>query len=306
MVPMGEANVQERNGGTVMPPRVSVVMAVKNFPEKDVKAAISSILNQDFHDLEFIIVDYGSDDDHTCVLWDAIFLDPRVNVIFYPGLTFTEALNVGVSVSTGEFIARQDADDLSTSNRLEKQVQYLDDNPGVAVLGTGYRMVNEVTGRSWPESFELDHQTVVELTRFGSPFAHGTLMVRSEVFDDFSYDELMACAQDYGLYLKIIHGSDYRFFVMPDVLYIRFHTATCVTETRKGDQDMYVGYAKERYGLGHARRHERMAVHVETYWRSPDRVKKFVAFIVVAFYDYRYWIAEYRKAQSRRPTRGHY
>ena len=288
-----------------MSPRVSVVMAVKDFPEKDVRAAIYSIMHQTYRDWELIIVDYGSDDENIGVLWDAWFMDERIEIIEFPGLTFTQALNVGVAAATGEYIARQDADDLSVETRLEKQVKFLDEDPNVDVLGTGHRVVDTTTGRSWPESFELDHKTVMELARFGCPIAHGTLMVRADVFETFDYDERMLCAQDYGLYLKILHGSGFGFFVMPDVLYIRWHTPTCVTVTRGDDQKYYVGYAKERYGLGHSRRHERMDRHVEAYWRSRDRVKRFVSFLMVALHDYRYWIAEYHKAQSRRPVRGY-
>ena len=161
----------------------------------------------------------------------------------------------------------------------------------------------------------LDHGLLFEMARYGSPIAHGTLMVRSEVFDAFDYDEEMTCAQDYGLYLKVFYGSEFRCHVIPDVLYIRHHTEECVTETRREEQLVCASYARERYihrnhldisavremmerSKGRPGRHERMRRHAEAFWRSsgPRRVLRFM---LVALYDPRYWLMEFRKARAR-------
>lgn len=280
-----------------MNPLVSVVMAVKNYPDF-LTTAISSILRQSHHELEFIIVDYGSTDGTTDIIRE--FTDPRLRLIEFPGLTFTQALNVGVAVANGEYIARQDADDFSRRTRLERQVEFMERNPSVDLLGTGFRTVSSNPRRTHDECFNLGHKLLSEMARYDCPIAHGTIMARASVFDTFDYDEKMECAQDYGLYLKIMHHSQFICHVMPDVLYIRFHTDKCVTQTRRRMQLWAVAYAKEKYGVGGARKHEKMRVHVNTYWRTKNRIKKHVAFIIVALYDYRFWLVEFEKSRARR------
>lgn len=289
-----------------MNPRVSVVMAVKDVPEQDLKAAIYSIMAQTLRDFEFIIVDYGSGPDCLGTLHRAASMDPRILVIEFPYINFTQALNVGVAAATGEFIARQDADDLSRPTRLEKQVNFFEEAWMVDVLGTGYRVVDTVNGKSWVESFEYDHYHFELLLRYGTPIAHGTLMVRSEVFDEFHYDELMERSQDYGLYLKILNRSHHPFYAMPDVLYTRWHTPHCVTETKWMEQRIWSAYARQKYGGGSAWRHKRLLEHAHTYWQTPDRIRRWVAAFMVTLYDYRYWLAQWHKAKAKREYHGHY
>lgn len=289
-----------------MNPRVSVVMAVKDMPLRDLGAAIYSIMKQTMRDFEFIIVDYGSGPDCLGVLHLAASTDPRILVIEFPHRTFTEALNVGVATATGEFIARQDADDLSHPQRLERQLEFFEEAWMVDVLGTGYRVVDTVNGRSWVESFEYDHYHFELLLRFGTPIAHGTLMARSVVFDEFQYDNLMVRSQDYGLYLNILNHSHHPFYAMPDVLYTRWHTPTCVTEKYRTEQRIWSSYARQKYGGGSAWRHRRLLEHAFVYWRTPDRIKRWVAAFMLTLYDYRYWLAQWHKAKAKREYHGYY
>lgn len=278
-----------------MSPRVSVVMAVKNYPDF-LPDAMASILGQTERDIEFVIVDYGSTDGTIDIIKGNT--DLRIRLIEWPGLTFTEALNVGVAVAKGKYIARQDADDYSLPTRLDVQATFLDVHRHIDVLGTGYKVVDPRSSTSRTESSELDHELLFALAKYDCPIAHGTLMVRSEVFDAFDYDEEMECAQDYGLYLKVMHSSIIC-HVIPNVLYIRFHAEGCVTELHRKKQLWCVAYAKVRYGRGHSWRHNRIRVHAEAYWRS-EGARKVYEFIMVAMYDPHYWVVEYRKARAGR------
>src|SRR6218665_3390156 len=116
------------------PPRISVVMAVFN-REHMVARAIRSILDQDFDDFEFIIVDDGSADRTI----DTIrrFTDPRIRLIILPvngGIGF--ARNIGVSLARGAFIATMDSDDVAMPDRLGKQYAYLHAHDNVDILGS--------------------------------------------------------------------------------------------------------------------------------------------------------------------------
>lgn len=116
--------------------RISVVMPVFN-SEATVRDAIKSVLAQTFEGFELIVVDDGSTDGSPQILGDEASRDPRVNVTTTPNRGVTAALNTGLSMARGEFVARMDADDLSEPMRFEKQCKHLDDHGECVAVGSG-------------------------------------------------------------------------------------------------------------------------------------------------------------------------
>src|SRR4030095_14770957 len=115
-------------------PRVSVVLAVRDGAPW-VGDAVRSVLAQTLSDLELIVIDDGSTDDTPQTL--ASFVDSRLRVARPPRMGLTRSLNEGVSLTQAPLIARLDADDVATSDRLARQVAFLDAHPEVGLLGTG-------------------------------------------------------------------------------------------------------------------------------------------------------------------------
>ena len=119
-------------------PKVSIIMGVYNCKNLDLlKNSIDSIINQTFKDWEFIICNDGSTDATLDNLNKLKALDQRIKIITYEenkGLAY--ALNECIKYADGEYIARQDDDDVSYSERIEKQVKFLENNPQYAVVGT--------------------------------------------------------------------------------------------------------------------------------------------------------------------------
>src|SRR5258708_26173472 len=124
-----------------MSPHVSVLMSVYN-GARFIREAVDGILSQSFSDFEFIVIDDGSNDETGEIL--GAYCDVRMVIrrnstnIGLPG-----SLNRGLSIARGEYVTRQDADDVSYPERLEEQVRFLDRNPKIAVLGTAYLEVYE-------------------------------------------------------------------------------------------------------------------------------------------------------------------
>jgi glycosyltransferase involved in cell wall biosynthesis len=115
-------------------PKISVLMSVYN-GEKYLKEAVDSILNQTFSDFEFIVINDHSTDSTSEILFS--YKDSRLKIIENDeNIGITKSLNKGLRLVSGKYTARMDADDISFNNRLEKQLQYLEDNPDVGVLGT--------------------------------------------------------------------------------------------------------------------------------------------------------------------------
>jgi glycosyltransferase involved in cell wall biosynthesis len=183
-------------------PRVTVLMAVRD-GERTVGEAVESILRQTFTDFEFLVVDDASTDGTAAVL--ASFRDERLTVLENErpqGLT--RSLNRGLSRARGNYIARQDADDRSAPERLARQVDVLDAQPDVALVGTWYRKIDEsgrVLGsqRLPTSSTELRWDLI-----FYSPFVHSSVMIRSAALEAVgNYDESLVYAQDYDLWCRL-------------------------------------------------------------------------------------------------------
>lgn len=122
-------------------PKVSVVMPAYN-AEKYIGESIKSILNQTFIDFEFIIINDGSRDRTKEIILSysndrIVYLENEIN----SGIVVT--LNKGLEYATGEYIARMDADDIAVAERLEKQIEFMEENKDVGVLGTGICIFGE-------------------------------------------------------------------------------------------------------------------------------------------------------------------
>ena len=103
---------------------ISVIMSTYKEDEELLRESIESILNQTYKDIEFIIIlDYPDNEIHQKVICEYASKDKRVHFyINQKNLGLTKSLNRGISLCTGDYIARMDADDISLSDRLEKQL----------------------------------------------------------------------------------------------------------------------------------------------------------------------------------------
>lgn len=190
-------------------PDVSVILPVYN-GERHVRAAIESILSQSFRNLELIVVDDGSMKDKTKEVLHGIQRerrDQRLKVItLETNIGLSGALNVGLKHSIGRYIARQDHDDISLPNRIEKQVSYLDRNPECGLLGTRSRIWidNRATRRCHKHPLEnLDLQYFL---LFDNPFVHTSVMFRRKVFvatGGYSTDTKIVPPEDYELWCRM-------------------------------------------------------------------------------------------------------
>ena len=105
-------------------PLVSVVMSVFNGGDY-LQTALESVLDQEGVDFEFVVVDDGSTDGSAAKLAEIARRDARVRVIRQENAGLTRALMRGCSEARGDFVARQDGDDLSCAGRLARQARVL-------------------------------------------------------------------------------------------------------------------------------------------------------------------------------------
>lgn len=185
-------------------PRVSVLMPVYN-GERYLREAIESILNQTFTDFEFVIVDDGSTDGTAAILDSCD--DPRiVRLKNHTNIGLPGSLNRGLTAARAEFVARMDADDISLTARLEKQVNYLDKHPEIGILGSANQVID-----AYDQDRGMRHRPLYDLeirwiSLLRTPFAHPATMIRRDVMtqNDLRYDEAFQTAEDYELFTRML------------------------------------------------------------------------------------------------------
>lgn len=188
-------------------PRVSVLMSVYN-GARYLQEAVDSILGQTFDDFEFIIVDDGSTDATPAIL-DS-YTDARiVRLRNEANIGLTRSLNKGLAVARGEYVARQDADDVSLPERLARQVAFLDAYPSIALVGTAYQEVFEDGRPDRQVSMPLKPGDVREQLLYHSCFCHGSVLARSVCLQAVDgYNEQFVVAQDWDLWLRLADRFD--------------------------------------------------------------------------------------------------
>jgi glycosyltransferase involved in cell wall biosynthesis len=167
--------------------------------------SIESILCQTYSDFEFLIINDGSTDRSREIILS--FDDPRIRLIENPcNIGLTKSLNRGLELSKSEYIARQDADDISHTERLARQVQFLDENSDVALLGTRARAIDDY-GRPRRSTLLRIPVGIIAIRWyliFQNAFIHSSVMFRRSIIWEKlkGYDNEFARAQDYELWSR--------------------------------------------------------------------------------------------------------
>jgi glycosyltransferase involved in cell wall biosynthesis len=202
-------------------PQVSVLMGVYNAPEHYLELAVKSVLAQTLFDLEFVIIDDGSNSATHAQLQALAASDSRIVLhTLRENVGLTRALNIGLGLARGIYIARQDADDVSMSNRLASTLAFLNENPNVAAAGTYAQLIGS-TGERFgviePDLRQLHKRNVL---------VHGSMMFRKTCLDHIGgYNERMRFSQDYELFLRMVRRYTMQLAVVPEPLYaLRQHS----------------------------------------------------------------------------------
>lgn len=201
-----------------MMPKISVLMSVKNGGE-DLHKSIPSILNQTFKDFEFIICDDGSTDNTLEILTTYQSKDERIVIIRNEesmGLAYS--LNLCIKISKSNILARQDADDYSELERLEKQYCFVVRNPEYAIVGTcWYNVFSD--GRK-VENPVKELPTAMDQVK-GGLYMHPSWMMRKDQLAKVGFYTINSHtlrSQDYHLVMKIL-GAGMKMYNLQKYLY---------------------------------------------------------------------------------------
>lgn len=173
---------------------------------------ISSINDSSILPKELIIVDDGSFDDSLKVLESFSHL-PFLKIIkFEKNRGFCEALNAGIESAGGDYIMRIDPDDICTKDRIHTQVNFLEENKGVDVVGSNVTYFHFETKQEILRSnFPADHSSIEAKYRKGDHgVQHPSTMIRAKVMKAFRYNQINMKVEDYEIFARMIK-SGHRF-----------------------------------------------------------------------------------------------
>lgn len=194
---------------------VSVVMAVYN-SERYLSLAIESLLKQTYRNLEILCIDDGSSDRSPEICHDYSRRDSRVvHIRLEANRGLPAALNYGIGMAKGEFVARMDGDDIAMSDRFREQISFLRERPEIDLVG-GYLRAFGAEHRIWRYPW---HPTSAKYGLvFKTTMSHPLFFFRRGrwIQEGVSYDEAFPVRQDYMLLAD--HATKLRFCSVPRVL----------------------------------------------------------------------------------------
>jgi glycosyltransferase involved in cell wall biosynthesis len=191
-------------------PAVTVLMPVYDAPLEMLHQAIESVLSQTFADFEFLILDDGSDEERVRAGLDSwASRDARVRICHEPHRGLPGTLNHGLALARGAYIARQDADDWSEPQRLERQLAFLKNHPDVVLTSTDtYSHAADGTPL-W--RLRLPHASAELKCALweGNPFVHGSTMYRRQrALEIGGYREQLVGSEDYDFFWRLTETGD--------------------------------------------------------------------------------------------------
>jgi len=161
-------------------PVVSIIITVYN-GRQFIKKAIDSILCQTYKSWELIIVNDGSQDRTAEIVSEYSKMDARILMIQRPHEGRVKALNIGLKVARGRYIAILDADDVAYPERLERQVNFLNDHAETGILGTWCEIVAVNSNKCWTWKTPITDKAIRKYILKGMPIAHPSMMMRRNV-----------------------------------------------------------------------------------------------------------------------------
>ena len=203
-------------------PQVSVVMPVYN-GQRYLAEAIESILTQSCADFELIIVDDGSGDNSAAIIRAYAERDERIRFFQHErNRGRADAMNTGIAAAESQYITRMDCDDVSLPERLEKQVAFLESNPGIGALGACGKFMNRDLATLRHDFIVPTQHALIALQHFlGYGFIGATVLYRRDCLIAVGgYEPGRRYVDDLELMSRLLDQTPIRLANLPDILYL--------------------------------------------------------------------------------------
>lgn len=188
-------------------PKISILIPVYNGQET-IDQCLESVRRQTYRNFEIICVNDASFDKTLNKLkeWQEIFgLNKFILINNVKNLGVTKSLNLALSRAQGKYIARIDADDTWLSEKLEKQIDFMETHPEYGIVGCNYTNISKhnLFARKIC-TYETDEEMKKKIFR-RNPFAHSCILAKKEIIEKAgNYDKSVRYGQDYDLWLRCL------------------------------------------------------------------------------------------------------
>lgn len=201
---------------------VDIIMGIYNC-EDYISDSINSIINQTYKRWRLILCDDGSTDKTYKIAekyankWPGkiLLIKNKKNM----GLNYT--LNKCLRISDAEYIARQDADDISSDNRLEREIDFLKNNNDYSFVSSNAILFDE--NGKWGKLKYKEKPTKFDFLKI-SPFCHASVIIKRDAFinvDGYTVDDKLLRVEDYHLWFKLYSKNYFGYNIQEELYYIR-------------------------------------------------------------------------------------
>lgn len=231
-------------------PAISVLVPVYN-AAKYLESALVSVFGQTFGNFEILAVNDGSTDDSKKILDRLAAREPRLRIVSRPNTGIVGALNDGLAVARGEFVARMDADDLCLPDRFGKQIAFLRVNPECVCVGSAFLYI-DAAGGFIKECVRPGGHSTIEgelLAGNGGIIIHPAAMFRRAAMEKAGrYREMAQWVEDLDLYLRLARGGTLA--NLPEVLFhYRFHEQSVNFTRHQGRHERLLNVLAEAHAV---------------------------------------------------------
>lgn len=169
--------------------------------------AIKSILEGSYTNIELIAIDDGSTDGSGAILDQYQKRDPRLRVVHQKNSGVVAAANHGISLARGEYIARQDSDDVSFPRRIERQIAILQAHPSVELVTGVFEGMDEDGEFIYRDVLPADDEDIKRAMFLRNPIGHGSTMMRTQTLRSTGAygvnGDTRGVAEDFELFIRL-------------------------------------------------------------------------------------------------------
>lgn len=183
-------------------PLISVILPVYN-GEEHLTECIESVLSQTFNDFEFIIVDDASTDNTLKILQKFASIDSRIKIFQHKvNQKQTAAANTACQNASGKYIARMDADDIALPHRFKEQVEFMEKNPDIGMIGSWVHIIDNNGNIYEIIKTNTSQGSLGWSLIFDVSFISSSVMMRKDIIEQVGFYQTRQ-AEDYDLWSRV-------------------------------------------------------------------------------------------------------
>ena len=199
--------------------KISVVMPLFNPRHDHLEDCINSLIEQKFKDFELVVVDDSFKDVDNNKLFKSFPADRLQYFRNDNPLGLQASLNFGIKQAKGKFIARMDGDDISHKDRLLKQINFLEENPHISIVGSNCMTIDAKGNTVGKRKYPFKKKDV--LNSFFSPLAHPCVMFQKDFFNKFGFYNESIEVEDWELWLRTMKMGGLIYNIQENLLKLR-------------------------------------------------------------------------------------